>query len=285
MTRQILLIATLALVAPAVTAQASTLPSGSVEQQITLYELVLRDGSRLYGTIEREDQNEVVFKTQAGATVTAKRSDIDVLKEVTGSLARGEFMPPDPNATRLFFAPTGRSLARGQTYLGVYEFLMPFVQIGVTDRFSIGGGTPLLFGLDDGDRPFWITPKVQIVKSSSTDVAVGVFQVFNAAGDGGGVAYAVSTSGTATGSFTIGGGMAYGNSGGRSGIVMVGGERQVRRNLKLMSENYLWKDGNGVASAGVRFFGERLSADLALGFPIGSDEFFAFPIVNFVYVF
>jgi hypothetical protein len=55
-------------------------------------------------------------------------------------------------------------LARGQTYLGVYEFLMPFVQIGVTDRVSIGGGTPLLFGFDDGDRPFWITPKVQIVK-------------------------------------------------------------------------------------------------------------------------
>ena len=176
-------------------------------------------------------------------------------------------------------------MARGQTYLGVYEFLMPFVQIGVTDRVSIGGGTPLLFGFDDGDRPFWITPKVQIVKSSSTDVAVGVFQVFNGSGDGGGVACAVSTSGTARGSFTIGGGMAYGNSGGRSGMVMVGGERQVRRNLKLMSENYLWKDGNGVASAGVRFFGERLSADLALGFPIGSDEFFAFPIVNFVYVF
>jgi len=285
MTRQILLIAALALVAPAIPAQARERPPGSAEQQITLYELVLRDGSRLYGTIEREDQNEVVFQTQAGATVTAKRSDIEVLKEVTGSLARGEFMPPDPNATRLFFAPTGRSLARGQTYLGVYEFRVPFVQIGVTDRVSIGGGTPLLFGFDDGDRPFWITPKVQIVKSSAADVAVGVFQVFNRSGDGGGVAYAVSTSGTARGSFTIGGGMAYGNSGGRSGMVMVGGERQVRRNLKLMSENYLWKDGNGVASAGVRFFGERLSADLALGFPIGSDEFFAFPIVNFVYVF
>ena len=285
MTRQILLTATLALAAPAAAVHACAAPSGSAAQQITLYELVLRDGSRLYGTIEREDSNEVVFKTQSGAVVAAQRSDITTLKEVIGSLSGGEFMPPDPNATRLFFAPTGRSLARGQTYLGVYEFLMPFVQIGVTDRVSIGGGTPLVFGFDNDDRPFWITPKVQILKTSSTDVAAGVFQVFNAAGDGGGVAYAVSTSGTARGSFTVGGGMAYGNNGGRSGVVMVGGERQVRRNLKLMSENYLWKDGNGVASAGVRFFGDRLSADLALGFPIGSDEFFAFPIVNFVYVF
>ena len=285
MTRQILLIATLALVAPAGAVYAYAAPPGSTEQQVTLYELVLRDGSRLYGTIEREDSNEVVFKTQSGAVVAAQRSDITTLKEVIGSLSGGEFMPPDPNATRLFFAPTGRSLARGQTYLGVYEFLMPFVQIGITDRVSIGGGTPLVFGFDNDDRPFWITPKVQILKTSSTDVAVGVFHAFSAGGDGGGVAYAVSTSGTARGSFTIGGGMAYGNNGGRSGVVMVGGERQVRRNLKLMSENYLWKDGNGVASAGVRFFGDRLSADLALGFPIGSDEFFAFPIVNFVYVF
>jgi hypothetical protein len=66
---------------------------------------------------------------------------------------------------------------------------------------------------------------------------------------------------------------------------MVGGEHQVRRNLKLITENYIWKRGNGVASAGVRFFGERLSADLALGIPIGTDEFFAFPVLNFLYRF
>jgi len=285
MIRQTLLIATLALVATPVVAHAGAAPSGPEAQQITLYELVLRDGSRLYGTIQREGSDDVVFKTQSGAIVTAKRSDIDTLKQVTGSLAGGEFMPPDPNATRLFFGPTGRSLSRGQTYLGVYEFVMPFVQVGITDRFSIGGGTPLVFGIDNGDRPFWITPKLQVLSTPSTDIAVGVLHAFNAGGDGGGVAYAVGTSGNARGSFTIGGGLAYGNEGGRSGVVMIGGERQVRRNLKLMTENYVWKNGNGVASAGVRFFGARLSADLALGFPIGADEFFAFPIVNFVYVF
>jgi hypothetical protein len=263
---------------------ARALDPATVEQQVTLYELVLRDGSRLYGTIEREDTNEVVFRTQAGATVTAKRADIETLEKVTGTLADGEFMPPDPNATRLFFAPTGRSLPRGQVYLGVYEFVMPFVQVGVTDRFSVGGGTPLVFGMDEGDRPFWITPKLQILKTASTDVAVGVFHVFNAGGDSGGVAYAVSTSGTARGSFTIGGGVAYGEDNSRAGVIMIGAERQVRRNLKVITENYGWR-GSGVASAGVRFFGERLSADLALGIPLGTDEFFAFPIVNFVYRF
>jgi hypothetical protein len=285
MTSHFLLCAALALATPSVAPSADESPSAAAKQQITLYEVVLRDGSRLYGTIEREDQNEIVFKTQTGAIVTTRRSDIQTVREVVGTLVDGEFMPPDPNSTRLFFAPTGRSLPRGQTYLGVYEFLMPFVQVGVTDRFSMGGGTPLMFGFDEGDRPFWITPKLQILSTSSTDVAVGVLHVFNGGGDGGGVAYAVGTSGNTRGSVTIGGGLAYGNDGGRAGLVMVGAERQVRRNLKVMTENYVWKGGDGVVSAGVRFFGERLSADLALGFPIGADEFFAFPIVNFVYRF
>jgi hypothetical protein len=53
----------------------------------------------------------------------------------------------------------------------------------------------------------------------------------------------------------------------------------------VMSENYILKNGNGMVSAGVRFFGERLSADLALAIPLGADELYTFPVVNFVYVF
>ena len=37
--------------------------------------------------------------------------------------------------------------------------------------------------------------------------------------------------------------------------------------------------------AGVRFFGDRLSADVALGVPVGLGETFAFPVINFVYNF
>jgi hypothetical protein len=40
-----------------------------------------------------------------------------------------------------------------------------------------------------------------------------------------------------------------------------------------------------VASVGFRFFGEHLSADLALAVPIGADDLVAFPMINFVYVF
>ena len=123
-------------------------PPGQIDEAVIVYEMVLRDGSRLFGSIERQSEVSVEFRTQSGTLVTAKRTEIASLKEVTGSVVDGEFMRSDPNVTRLFFGPTGRSLKKGQTYLGVYEFLMPFVQYGITDRISIGGGTPFVFGFD-----------------------------------------------------------------------------------------------------------------------------------------
>lgn len=260
-------------------------PSPGTMQPLTVLELVLADGSRMFGNIEQESTTDIVFKTLAGVSVTVRRQDIASLKKISGTIRDGEFLPPDPNMTRLFFAPTGRALRRGQVYLGVYEFMAPFVQVGVTDRLSIGGGTPLIFGVEDWDRPFWVTPKLQVYDGHNTQVAIGVLHAFDSDNDGGGIAYGVVSRGADTRSLSVGGGLAYANDGGRAGVIMVGGEARIARRVKAITENYLWKGGHGVATAGFRFFGERLSADLALGIPIGADGFYAFPLINFVYVF
>ena len=275
-----------ALLAPTATAQAQTTQTvQTVSGPTEVHELVLRDGSRLFGSIERETDTEIVFRTQSGATVTARRVDVVSLRRVKGRIEEGEFLRTDLHRSRLFFAPTGRSLDKGQVSVGVFEFLAPFVQVGVTDRFSIGGGTPLVFGIDEDYRPFWLTPKFQVVRAERVQAAVGVLQVLTTGGDTAGIAYGVSTFGNSDNALTVGGGMAYADDGERGGIVMIGGEGRVRNNLKLITENYLWKGGDGILSGGVRFIGERLSADLGLAFPIGAGDFFAFPVVSFVYVF
>ena len=252
--------------------------------QMTTYELTLKDGSRLYGTIEQEDATSIVFRSVGGVVITAPRADVQSLRAVAGTLMAGEFRPGDPNTTRLFFGPTARSLPKGRTYFGVYEFLMPFVQIGVTDRFSIGGGTPLVFGFDEGERPFWITPKLQVLDTGRTQVAAGAFHAF-VDGEHAGIAYGVVTTGRSDASITAGAGYGYSSDGGHGAVVMIGGERQVSRHMAFVSENYIWKGGQGILAGGVRFFGERLSADVGLAVPLGTDELFAVPVVNFVYVF
>ncbi len=249
-----------------------------------VFELVLRDGTRAFGSVQSETDEEVVFRTQSGSTLTARRVDIVTLRQVKGRIEEGRFIRSDEHRSRLFFAPTARSLQRGQISIGVFQFLAPFVQIGITDQFSIGGGTPLVFGIEDWDRPFWITPKLQVFDTDGTQAALGVFHVFDGNGDSAGIGYGVGTFGNSDNAVTVGGGVAYSRAD-RGGILMVGGERRVRSNIKLITENYVWKGGNGVVSGGVRFMGERLSADLALMIPIGMSDLIAFPVVNFVYVF
>jgi hypothetical protein len=275
-----LILTLLTILSLAGTAAAQT-PAASAPHE--LVELVLKDGSRFYGTIERESNGEVLVRTQAGALVTARREDISSLRAVRTRGADGELLPADAHRTRLFFAPTARSLRKGEVSIGVFQFLAPFVQVGLTDRVSMGGGTPLLFGFEDFERPFWLTPKVQVLDTPNVQGAVGLLHVF-ASGNNAGIAYGVATLGNSDNAFTGGAGMTYAD--GASGwIVMGGGETRVHRNVKLMTENYFWQDGHGIASGGVRFLGERLSADLALAFPIGVNDFVAFPIVNFAYVF
>ena len=273
--------AVLLLVGPAAAQDIQATPAVG---RATLCELVLKDGSRIFGTVERETDQEVVLRTQAGAVVTARRQDIASLRPVEGRIERGEFLRSDLHRTRLFFAPTGRSLERGEVSFGVFQFIAPFVQVGVTDRISVGGGTPLLFGIDDWNRPFWFTPKVQVVDTQNAQGAVWLLHVFDADGDNAGIAYGVATLGNTDNAFTGGAGMTYAGDS-RGWILMGGAEGRVSRSVKVMTENYIWKNGDGILSAGVRFLGERLSADLALAVPVGFEELIVFPVVNFVYVF
>lgn len=250
-------------------------------------ELVLRDGSRAFGRVERVEGGRVTFRTTSGVVMEVTAEQIVTLRPVAGRVVDGRFWPADPNRTRLFFAPTGRSLRRGAAYLGVYEILLPFVQIGITDQISIGGGTPLIFG-GGSQHPFWITPKVQVFATKSTRAAVGLLHFLNV-GDGHlGVAYGVVTQGSDDSALTLGLGYAYVRSYDRNphgaAIGMLGGEHRVTRGMKLVTENYLWR-GGGLATGGVRLFGGRLSADLGLVAPLGLDTVVAFPMVNFVWQF
>jgi hypothetical protein len=249
-------------------------------------ELVLRDGTRAYGRVERVDGDLVTFMTTAGAAIQVRAAEIVSVQPVNGTLVAGEFRRADPNPTRLFFGPTARSLKQGDGYAGVYEILLPFVQVGLTDRVSLGAGTPLIFG-EGSAHPFWITPKVQVYAGESVQASVGVMHFLNV-GDGNfGIAYVVGTRGTADSAVTGGVGYAYDRSydtTNGAAVVMIGGEHRMTRGLKILTENYVFR-GGGILTGGVRWLGEHFSADLALVVPTDGGSTVAFPLVNVVYSF
>lgn len=254
----------------------------------TLVEVRLADGSTLYGRVVSARGDQIVLETQAGARVELQRAQIRSLRPVRGAVREGEVWPDDPHATRLFFAPTGRSLAAGEGYFGVYELFFPFVTFGVTDRVAISGGTPVIPGAIG--KFAYLGPKVLVVDQPRMKLSAGVFTGIWEEGLAG-VAYGVGTWGGRDNALTVGAGYGFWAEDGSSGtsdkpLVMVGGEARAGRRGKFLTENYFVPGEDGAAiSGGFRIWGERLSADAGIAAWIGSDSECCLPVVNFVYSF
>src|SRR5262245_30437441 len=82
-------------------------PSVEIAKGNGTQELRLRDGSLLYGRVRSVDGDQFVFETVSGRQMALALSEVAELREVRGRVVEGEFRTADPNATRLFFAPTG----------------------------------------------------------------------------------------------------------------------------------------------------------------------------------
>jgi hypothetical protein len=249
----------------------------------TLQEVELSDGTELRGWVVVEG-NPIQFRLISGPVLEVERSRIRKITRARGQVIDGKFVREDPNRTRLFFAPTGRGLPKGQGYFAVYEILVPFLAVAPVDNLVLSGGTPLVFG-GGGDRPFWFAPKFRVAGGEKVDVAVGAIAIGGLGnGEVAGIAFGVATFGDHAQALTTGIGVGWtGSEWSDKPVVMVGGEIAASNGIKLVSENYILPGEGGLVSLGPRFFGERLTADLGLAIPITGGETFAFPIVNFVW--
>lgn len=247
--------------------------------------ITVRDGSSLVGRIVSVRPDSVDFQASMGRVTIATR-DIREIKEADADrMHGGEYWFPNPNATRLFFAPTGQMLKKGEGYFSDYELFFPGFAYGVTDNFSIGGGMSIFpAGLDE--QVYYVTPKVGMSFGEQLHLSAGLLLAGTSGGTGG-VGYGVGTYGTGDGSVTAG--LGYGFAGGdieARPLVMLGGEKRVSRRIALVTENYLLpiSDDNILYSFGVRFLGEKLTTDLALVNLVGSNTI-GVPYVDFVFKF
>jgi hypothetical protein len=246
--------------------------------------LQLRDGSSMVGWLIADSAGVVRFRTAGGILEFPRASVVEIRAVAPEALKNGEYWFPDPNATRLFFAPTGRMLGQGEGYFSdSYLFLLNFAS-GATDRVTIAAGMSIL-PTDDffSQNIYYFTPKVGVYNSPATNVAVGAVAGFIPVDDGHsfGVVYGVSTWGHPDAAFTLG--LGYGYFDGKfanSPTVMLGGSRRVSKRVALVTENYMFKAGDPLGLGyGARFFGEKLSVDL--GF-INSSSNLIFPGIPYV---
>ena len=248
--------------------------------------LTLKDGSTIFGRVSALSGDSLTFQTSGGATIQLSVAAVRSIKEIaTSEMHEGSYWFPNPNATRLFFAPSGQMLKGGEGYVSDYELFFPGVAYGLTDYFTIGGGVSLLPAAAS-DQVYYLTPKIGFSVNDKVHLATGLLFAGGQGGSGG-VYYGVATFGDGNASFTLGGG--YGFAGGdieSEPLGMVGGELRISRRIGLVTENYLLpvSDNNILYSFGVRFMGEKLTTDLAL-FNVSGSNTIGFPFVDFVFRF
>jgi len=240
------------------------------------------DKSKNVGRIIKIGDEEVVFKAEFG-TIIIPIAKIKDIKEIPiTAIKDGVYWFPNPNATRLYFSPTARMLKQGDGYFADYYLFFPAFAYGITNNFTIGGGMSLIPNASLDEQMFYFTPKIGLKATKSFNIAAGALlvKIPNFDDEDGesplvGILYGVGTVGNPDASFTLG--LGYGfvdDEVAKKPMVVVGGEKRLSRRTAFVTENWIMPGvDNPLISYGLRFFGEKMSVDLAL-INILSDEFF-----------
>lgn len=259
--------------------------------------LVLEDGSSIVGKITEVGETSIKFESEMAVLEVS----IDRIKEVKlipeSSMKKGAYWFPNPNQTRLFIAPTGRTLGGGEGYFMDIYIFFPSVSYGLTKNITIGAGASLFPGVGFTNQMMY----------GSAKIGFGVGKKFNIAANGlfirlpdlddddeeeeedsqdfVGLAFGVATFGTGDASITGGAGWGYNDKDVSDPAFILGGEWRLARRLALVTENWIFPSvDEPMVSAGVRFMGEKLSVDLAF-FTVLEAGAISLPYVDFVWNF
>ncbi len=259
--------------------------------------LKLADGSEVLGRTIEIGEDDILFRSSLGDT-RIKKANIRRITAIPRESAKpGGYWFPNPNATRLYLAPTGRMLKKGEGYFSDYYLFFPAITGAFSDRVSVGAGLSLFPGLGIAEQIYYVTPEIGLYQSERNNLAVGGILAGAPGVDLGdndiptfGAVYGVASYGPPDAFLT--GGVVFAFADGKfeeRPAALVGGQGRFARNVSFVSENWKFPGSDFVVvSYGLRFFGQRMSFDLGFFNALGGDEdsfFPGIPWVDFIYNF
>lgn len=254
----------------------------------------LYDGSTIIGELTEKGENEIKVTTDVG-DMTIPLLKIEKLSREAIEPYEKPRRFSNPNYTRLFFAPNGRTLKAGEGYFSDIYVLFPSIAYGLTDNITLGAGVSIIPGLGFGNQILFFTPKVGFNVGPKVSLSVGSFIMRfpvdfdldeeEEDSEWIGMLFGMSTFGTLDHSVTVGLGYGFVNDEmAEKPLVIIGGEARLSQGIALVSENWVLPGvDEEVISYGIRFFGRKLSIDLAMIATIEeSFNFPGFPYIDFV---
>ena len=230
-----------------------------------MYSVELRTGTSFIGQLVARRAGEYEFQTTDLGRITVQQANIKSMQPLTSDQA-GKGWEPVGNGTRIFFAPTARTLRKGEGYVQDIDIIFLGANYGITDNISMGVLVPIIPG--SGFTVVALTPKVGFSVTEKFSAGGGVLFASDFETSGG-IAYGVGTYGSADQNVTLGLGYLFAEGEVESSpVVVVGGATRVSRRLSLLNETYFF-DGGLLGLAGIRIAATRISG--SLGILYGTD--------------
>jgi len=251
-------------------------------QQVTI---TMNNGDEFSGEIIKKDDKIITLKTVNGEINLIAAN----VKSIENNDYDGKFSFANPHDTRYFFGPSGIPIKKGKGYYQNVMVTTNFVNVGLTNNVSIGGGFEFISTVT-GNPVWFLTPKLGFEVAKNVHVGGGVIVAGIAADDIISLGYGVVTLGNTETNLTVGGGYGFGNGEiSTFPTIMISGTHRVSNGLALLSENYIIPiDGNTtyLGIHGLRLLSKKNAFDIgAIVIPEIFDFIPALPYVGYARAF
>lgn len=268
--------------------------------------IILKNGTLLHANILEKKDKELIIYTKDSIKINIAIETIKEIKFISSSVEAIEINKQtkendnitkkwlaNPTDTRLFLSPTARMLKKGNGYFQDIDIFIASANYGITDNISIGAMGTLIPYIGIGNQVYAVTPKIGYEINKDLSIAGSVLLGGGTEAIGKfGLGYGAATYGNADNNITLGFGSGlYSNYGSNqyTSLVIIGGMYRVSEYISVLSENWIILNNSSIVlpSLGVRFFGEKLSADLGFVVPSGvfGQAFIPIPYIDFVFSF
>jgi hypothetical protein len=247
--------------------------------------LKMKNGDEFNGVIVREDDKNLVLKTENGELNLIKANIVS--KE--SNKYEGEFRFQNPHDTRYFYGPTAIPIKKGRGYYQNIMLSSNTINYGLTDNLSVGGGfefLSLIYG-----NPIWtFNPKIGF-KVSENFYAGGGLLVAGVAAEGAGILpYGVATFGNSDSNFSLGAGYGFATNNEfdeneNLPVLTISGTHRLSNSIALLSENYVLpsiEDFGYFGVHGIRILSPKNAFDIGIIFVPGIYEDTGIPVIPYV---
>lgn len=262
--------------------------------------------NRFFGEVIYKNNQEIMLRTENMGQMAIPLISVKSAKIIKSEwIHQGTYWGPNPNASRLLFSATAIPLKRGESYYEMTDILIHQYRYGVTDNFSILGGSILPFSAFVSAR-YAQKIKPKLYMGGGAIVNFSFYRNLNDLD----LAFVngLATYGNESSNITVGVGMTFFRSSviGRASsgiaitnsglpITMLGAQVRLAKRITLVTENYFFsrlansvnniRQRESVLSGAMRIQGERKSFEFGLLLNLTLNDNFVIPHIGSTYYF